>query len=246
MNRTGLLVAVGVAAVVGALFGYLPQLDLYISELFFAQDTRAFSWGHQPRLMVLRDASMWVIAALAMPAVVALAAKLLRPRSRLLVPGRAIVLLLSTLALAPGLLTNVVLKEYWGRSRPIDVHEFGGAERFVPWWDPRGDCARNCSFVAGEGAGAFWAFAPAALTPPPWRPLAYAAALAFGTATGALRIAFGGHFFSDVVFSGVFTFLIVWLMHGLLYRWAATRTSDEAIEQGLERPGKSRLTRSND
>ena len=40
--------------------------------------------------------------------------------------------------------------------------------------------ARNCSFFSGEGATAFWTYAPAALTPPAWRPLAYAAATLFG------------------------------------------------------------------
>ena len=36
-------------------------------------------------------------------------------------------------------------------------------------------------------------------------------------------------------FAGVFTFIIVWLVHGWLYRWPRTRTTDEAIEQGIER-----------
>ena len=61
--------------------------------------------------------------------------------------------MVATLALAPGLLTNVILKSHWGRPRPIDVVEFGGDQHFVPWWDPRGDCPDNCSFVAGEPSG---------------------------------------------------------------------------------------------
>jgi membrane-associated phospholipid phosphatase len=96
-------------------------------------------------------------------------------------------------------------------------------------------CDFNCSFVAGEPAGAFWTLAPAALAPPPWRAAAYAAALTFGTAVGLLRMAGGGHFPSDVVFAGFLTFLVIWLMHGLLYRWQATRTTDERLERPLER-----------
>jgi len=34
-----------------------------------------------------------------------------------------------------------------GRSRPIDITQLGGTERYVRWWDPRGDCPNNCSFV---------------------------------------------------------------------------------------------------
>jgi membrane-associated PAP2 superfamily phosphatase len=152
----------------------------------------------------------------------------------MLLPGRAAVLMVVTLALAPGLLTNVILKDNWGRSRPFYVTEFGGDDPFLPWWDPRGECPKNCSFVAGEPSGAFWTLAPAAVTPPHWRALAYGGALAFGSAIGLLRMAGGGHFFSDVVFSGVFTFLVIWLVHGWLYRWRATAITDAAVERALE------------
>jgi membrane-associated phospholipid phosphatase len=143
--------------------------------------------------------------------------------------------LLGTLALAPGLLANTILKEHWGRPRPIEVREFGGSESFVPWWDPRGTCDGNCSFISGESAGAFWTLAPAALAPPPLRVVAYAAALAFGAAVGTMRIAVGGHFFTDVVFAGVFTFLIIWIAHGLIYRRPVPRPTDAAIERAIER-----------
>ena len=50
-----------------------------------------------------------------------------------------------------------------------------------------------------------------------------------------MRISGGAHFFSDVMFSGVFTFLIVWLMHALIYRWPRTRTTDARLEAAIER-----------
>jgi hypothetical protein len=34
-----------------------------------------------------------------------------------------------------------------------------------------------------------------------------------------VRAGGGGHFFSDVVFAGVFMFLLIWIMHGVLVRW---------------------------
>src|SRR4029453_4517896 len=140
-----------------------------------------------------------------------------------------------TLALAPGLVANMVFKEHWGRPRPIDVTEFGGDEHFRPWWDPRGDCPKNCSFIAGEPSGAFWTLSAATVVPPHWRALAHGAALAFGAAVGLLRLAAGAHFFYDVVFAGVFTFLLIWLTHGWLYRWPRTRITDAAVERVLER-----------
>jgi membrane-associated PAP2 superfamily phosphatase len=233
MNRTGLLAALLLAAIVGIIFGLYPELDLRIAGLFIEPSANGFV----PRTWIryARDASMWIIAALAVLPAVALAVKLVLPRTRLLVSGRAIILLLATLALGPGLAVNVVLKETWSRSRPIDVAQFGGEERFVAWWDPRGNCASNCSFVTGDGSGAFWTLAPASLAPPAWRPLAYGAALTFGAAIGVMRMSFGGHFFTDVAFAGVITFLIIWLVHGLLYRWPKWRISDEAVERAIER-----------
>jgi membrane-associated PAP2 superfamily phosphatase len=239
MNRTGIIIAFAIAAMVGLLFGVVPELDLELSALFVDPATGKFLSDRACLFGIhwaapARDASMWIVAALAVPAAVALVFKLLVPSLGLAIPARAIMFLLGTLTLAPGLLTNVLLKDHWGRARPLAVHEFGGADRFTPWWDPRGPCPRNCSFVTGEGAGAFWTLAPAALAPVPLRPFAYAAAIGFGAAVGTLRMAFGGHFFTDVVWSGVLTFLVIWIVHGVLYRWRSA-PSDHELEARLDR-----------
>jgi lipid A 4'-phosphatase len=234
MNRTGLIIVLAIAVVVGLVFGLAPALDLRIAGWFYDPAKKDFMLRWSPLLSFLRDATMWIVSIVAAPAFIALALKIIRPRGKLLVAGRALVFLIATLALAPGLVTNVVLKDYWPRSRPIDVPQFNGEERFTAWWDPHGGCAKNCSFVGGEASGAFWTLAPAALSPPAWRPVAYGAALLFGTSVSLLRMAFGAHFFTDVVFAGVFTFLIIWLVHGLIYRWRPTRFSDEAVERAIE------------
>ena len=234
MNRTGLLIVLAVAAAVGLLFGLYPKLDLALAELFYDPGFVGSWLGNWRPLQWLRWISSWLIALVAAPAFLVLTVKLVLPQRSLAIPGRGVVLMIVTLALAPGLVAYNLLKDNWARPRPIDVAEFGGTEHFVPWWDPRGDCRKNCSFVAGEPAGAFWTLAPAALVPPPWRPTAYAAAVAFGAGVGLLRMAGGGHFFSDVAFAGVVTFLIVWLVHGWLYRWPATQVTDAAVERTLE------------
>jgi lipid A 4'-phosphatase len=239
MNRTGLAIALVIAVVVGAVFGIYPQLDLAISAYFFDPHVGLFKVNVQPWVLHSRDGARYLIALLVAPAFLAIIGKLLLPRRRMLVRGRASLFLILTLALGPGLLTNGILKDYWGRSRPIDVKVLGGTDRFTPWWDPFGDCPANCSFVAGEASGAFWTLAPAALAPPQWRALAYGGALTFGAAIGLLRIAAGGHFFTDVVFAGVFTFLLIWLMYGLFFRWPATRPSDDAVERPLVKAGEA-------
>ena len=234
MNRTGLVIALLAGLGVGAVLGVYWQLDIAISRLFFDETLRVFPAQYSLVARHLRDVFIYTTALLAAPAFIALLLKIVLPRRRMLIAGRAALFLIATLALAPGLMANVILKENWGRPRPVEVKEFNGPERFVPWWDPRGTCEKNCSFVAGEGAGGFWTLAPAALAPPAWRPLAYAAAALFGAAAGGLRLLGGAHFFSDVAFSGVLTFLVIWLTHGLIYRWR-TRITDGQVEAAIER-----------
>ena len=238
MNRTGLIIALSIAAVTGVTFALYPEIELRIARPFYEIVDAAhnvFALRLYPPLTLARDIGLWVATLLVAPALAALLIKLILPRRKLLVSGRAIVFLIATLALAPGLIVNVFLKDHWGRPRPIDVTQFGGTDHFVAWWDPRGGCPNNCSFVSGDVAGAFWTIAPAALAPPQWRALGLGAALALGTGMAALRVMAGGHFVSDTVFAGVFTFLIIWIAHGLIYRWPRTRLSDADVERAIER-----------
>jgi membrane-associated PAP2 superfamily phosphatase len=217
MNQRGLLIALTVGVIAGLAFALYPQLDLALVSPFYNPAT-GWAVGGRGWLLV-RNTASGLIALIAAPAAVALLGKIVRPHKMTLMPPRAALMMLLTLALGPGLLANVILKDNWGRPRPIEVREFGGPREFLPWWDPRGPCPKNCSFIAGEPSGAFWTLAPAALSPPHWRALAYGAAIAFGAAIGLVRVAGGGHFISDVVFAGVFMFLLIWIMHGLLLRW---------------------------
>jgi len=238
MNRTGLNCVLAIAIVAGVLFGLYPELDLGIARHFYAIENAnhdAFALRLYPSLMRARNFELWTSALLVAPVVAALVIKLVVPWRKMMMPGRAVVFLIATIILAPGIMANVVLKEHWGRSRPIDVTQFGGNEHFVPWWDRRGDCPANCSFVSGDVAGAFWTFAPAALAPPQWRALSYVAAFALGTGMAVLRVMTGAHFPSDVVFAGVFTYLIIWIVYAFIYRWPRTRLSDDDIDRSLGR-----------
>jgi len=235
MNRTGLFIALSLALVIGIVFGIYPELDLKLASLFYDPEARTFPLKQDWLAAFARNGAMWIAWGLAAPAIGALVIKLIWPDRRLLISGRAILFLLLTLTMSAGVLTNFTFKTYWGRPRPVLVREFSGELPFVAWWDPRGRCGRNCSFFSGEGATAFWTIAPAALTPLPWRPLAYAAATLFGLTTSVLRMAFGGHFFTDIAAAGLVSFLVIWLAHGYIYRWPRTRLSDEAIDAALTR-----------
>src|SRR5262249_35741376 len=195
-----------------------------------------FLWRINPPLMLARDIALWISALLVAPAVVALVIKLILPKRKLLISGRAIVFLIATLALGPGLLVNVVRKVQWGRPPPCDLRLCGGTHLFVPWGAPRGVCPSNCVFVCGVVSGAFGPLPPAALAPPQWRALAYGAALALGTGVAAIRVMAGAHFLSDVIFAGIFTYLLILITYALIYRLPRTRLSDADCEQAIERP----------
>ena len=70
MNRTGLIIALGLAAFVGVFFGLFPQLDLMISAPFqFVRRQRTIP---SPcicirRLQLARDVGLWVGTVLSFP-----------------------------------------------------------------------------------------------------------------------------------------------------------------------------------
>ena len=239
MNRTGLFIALNLAFVVGLLFGIYPELDLKLAALFYDPATKSFPLKQNTLAALARDGAMWIAWGFAVPAIVALVAKLVRPDRRLLISGRAMIFLLMTLFLSAGVLTNFTFKSYWGRPRPAAVTQFNGTEPFMPWWDPRGTCDSNCSFVSGETSSAVWMTAPAMLVPPPWRYVALGVVGLYGTAVATIRMLAGGHFLSDVIFAAIFTGLVIWTVHGFLFRWPATRTEERALDAVLAKFGRA-------
>jgi lipid A 4'-phosphatase len=241
MNRVALGIVLAVAAAVGVVFGVHANFDIDLSRLFFDPDLGLFPAGGEPFEQMSRQLARGLITLIVMPSFIAIVGKLVLPNRRMLVSGSTALFLTLTLAIGPGLITNLILKDHWGRSRPIDIQAFGGTDRFTAWWDPSGPCPNNCSFVAGEPSGAFWTLAVAAVAPPQWRVVAYGAAVIFGIAIGVLRMAAGGHFFTDVAFAGVFMYLVAWVMHGLIFRWRATRLNKDTVERVLAWPSKKMI-----
>ena len=131
--------------------------------------------------------------------------------------GRGVIFLIATIAIGSGLIVNLGLKEHSHRPRPVHVVEFGGTDAFRPWYRFDGACKLNCGFASGEAATGFWMVAPAILAPPPWRAPAVVAAIAFGVGASVLRMAFGGHFLSDVLVGGLLSLLVVAVAWRLLW-----------------------------
>ena len=209
MVRT-LAVSLALCAVALLVLAVKPDLDLRVAALFyvspqhFAADT--------PLGRVARDAA-WFSPFILLGALVltSLAARLnLWPQRRALTT-RSLAFVVLSFALSPGLLVYGTFKPLAHRPRPHNVTAFGGPDLFRPLGRFDGACTHSCSFPSGETAGALWTLAPASLLPLPWRGMATGTALLFGAATGLLRIAFGGHFLSDVLGAAFFTLLSVGL-----------------------------------
>ena len=197
-------------------FMVFPGIDLTVSGWFY-QPGAGFYLKELPFFQfILKGMPAIVIGAAAYVLVLGVAGAALG-QEFLGISKRVAAFIVLSLALGPGVVVNVILKDHWGRARPSQIAEFGGSAHFTPPLMMADQCSSNCSFSSGHGALGFWVIAFALLAPPRWRPLAIAAALAFGVMVGYVRIAQGGHFLSDVVVSAlVVVSLTLWLKRVLV------------------------------
>lgn len=120
----------------------------------------------------------------------------------------------------PVLVVSFGFKEHWGRERPHDVVEFGGAGTFTPYYSPEGVCESDCSFPSGHSSRGFYFMALAiAAYGLGWqqRRVILAGAIGFGVMTATLRILEGRHFLSDVTLSAVIVTYISWVLFRLIF-----------------------------
>jgi lipid A 4'-phosphatase len=202
----GVAVYVGLVAATFALFLLLPQVDLWVSSLFY-EPQRGFVLRNWAPLAFIYHAIPWLTWAIAFVLAGAGAWLFLmrRPLSRF--DRKALLFIAFSIALGPGLLANTVLKDHWGRARPAQIEAFGGTRNFTAAPLPAAECRQNCSFVSGHAALGFSLVAFAFLLPPGTaRRRGIAATLGFGALIGLVRIAQGGHFLSDVVWAGLLVF----------------------------------------
>ncbi len=233
MARSWLFGSIAVGLVTGLLFAVFPVWDLDIAGWFFNAPAGKFTTAFSSYLNAIREALNWLPWLFAIPPIVVLGLKLVFPGRRMLIAPSIVIYLVGSFVIGPGLISNFLLKENWGRPRPNQVEQFGGAAHFQPWWRPSGECPRNCSFVSGEASQAFWLVAPASLAPPQIRPVALGAAVVYGATVGGLRMVFGRHFFTDIVLSGVITIAVVMALYLRLID--PLRRNDAKVERAIVR-----------
>ncbi|MCP4934947.1 MAG: phosphatase PAP2 family protein [bacterium] len=221
--RTIAIFGVLCGIIAALIFTLWPQIDLFTSALFYKGNGRFLLIGN-PLGTIPRSIFKILFITFCAMALIGLLVTALR-RSRLFglgVPHWAY--LVACLVLGPGLLTNAILKDHWGRARPIQTEQFGAGGKFTPALVPSQACNRNCSFVSGESSSIFMAFFALALLLSNYRKLLLVAGVLIGSLSGLVRIGMGGHFLSDVAFSGIFMLLTASALYWLVFTKLAPKT----------------------
>lgn len=184
-------------ALISAIFVLIPEIDLAVSRFFYTPGV-----GFEANGTTLERFTHKSVGFLLVWGNIGLVAWLLFGRfarwSRVRFTAKELGVLLLFLVLGPGLVVNVLLKENWGRARPVDLAQFGGSSEFTAAFIPSDQEGR--SFSSGHAAAStYWILAVLLIAPRQvWL---LGTAVAYSLFVSWMRIAAGGHFLSDIVAS---------------------------------------------
>ncbi|MEI6482869.1 MAG: phosphatase PAP2 family protein [Betaproteobacteria bacterium] len=202
------------------LFLVWPELDLIVTRYFFDPLNQEFPANALPWVKWVYDDTPVINQWLGLLMLSALLLQWIRPGWPGLRARRSMCAWLLVVCIGLGFTVDWVLKDHFGRPHPYQTHVFTGDQDFVPAFHYRPLCEVNCSFVSGHAAGGFVWMAWGMWG---WRRRRQAwllAGVAAGSFIGAARVMQGGHFLSDVVFSG----WVIWLsMQAIRTVWLRLR-----------------------
>ncbi len=190
------------------LFVSMPQIDIYISSLFFRD--RFIGNGTLIETLLYDSVKPLLILSFVGAIVLWLYNRYIAKENLLGFTGRKLIFVLLSLLIGAGLIVNAILKENLGRARPAQTTIFEGTLPFTPAFIPTQH--DGYSFTSGHAAAAFSLLAFAYLARR-HRAFWISLVISYGSAVGVARISAGGHFFSDVVVS----FFIVYIVTTILY-----------------------------
>ena len=214
-----LLVWIVLAAGLTPVF-WLTDLDIRAAGVFFQRGHSDGSWFLERAgwVQMFYYAPPFLVGALVLAVVWGFAVGTWRAEARRWRAAAAFLLI--TLILGPGVLVNAIFKDHWGRPRPKHIVQFDGTQSYLP---PllKGTAGTAKSFPAGHPSVAF-AYAGVFLLLRPKRPRLAWLVLGFstliGAGMGAARMAAGGHFLSDVLWSALLTWWAAWFAYYFIVR----------------------------
>jgi lipid A 4'-phosphatase len=185
---------------------WITDLDIAIQRLFFVQGK---GW-------IYKDLNPWrfLYDYGTIPAIVLAVASLFAFIGsfwiRKIAPyRRAFLFFVLLMIIGPGLVVNTIFKGYWGRPRPRNVEAFGGSQPFLYVWE-KGKAGEGHSFPCGHASMVFFLFSPYFIfrkRSEKWSVIFLTVGLSAGIIIGLARMVQGGHFASDVIWSGGFVYL---------------------------------------
>ena len=220
-----------------ALFLVLPELDIWVSQLFFSPVDGFWLKAHYIPLR-LRKLGLFLPRAAILLLLGFALARLFWPSLKKLFPLPIVLFLGASALLGPGLLVNGLLKANWGRARPIQTDLFGGDWPYSEVWVVADHCQSNCSFVSGEASMGFWMLGLVLLLPFGWRKASVWLLATLCVLISLNRVAFGGHFLSDILLSWALTGWVMLILYRLMQQagWFGDRA--QRIEENWDHTGQ--------
>jgi membrane-associated PAP2 superfamily phosphatase len=192
---------------------WLTDLDYRVAALFYGSGTGEAAWP-LGQWWLWRGLFVYAPSVLVAAAIGALLVAVSSFGWTQLTPLRRPALyILLVIALGPGLMVNLVFKDHWGRPRPLHTSEFGGNYQYIPPLEI--GHTKDKSFPCGHCSVGYALFALYFLARKR-KALYFALTMAAALALALARMAAGGHFLSDVLWSGYVVFLVAWLVY---YGW---------------------------
>lgn len=202
-----------ILAVLTTLVFWLTDLDFQAAELFYRPENSGDVWPlrHWWPLEVLFDYAFPFTVAAGSVALLVYIASHFHTHSRRF--RRKALYILLVIALGPGIVVNLVVKDHWGRPRPVHVKEFGGTYAYVP--PLKFGHTEDKSFVCGH-CSVGYAFFVLYFLSQNHKAIYFVLTLVLAWTMGATRMTSGGHFLSDILWSGYLVFLVA---YALYYGW---------------------------
>jgi lipid A 4'-phosphatase len=219
----------------------VTDLDITSARWFYHSGQKnPWPVAFQPVWLFFYSSAPWVTGSLALAGTAVLIAGLLRKEARRFRTHGLFILL--CVALGPGLIVNGILKDHWGRARPRQIVEFGGKHQYTQPLMPSD--AHGKSFPCGHCSvgylyGTGWWL---------WRrrypriaALSLVSGLALGTLLGFGRLAAGGHFLSDNLWSGLIALGVAHVLYYYVLRIPAREDSVSTLYPLIEKDRRFRI-----
>lgn len=208
----------GLLVSAGLFFSIWPQADIWVSQLFYAGDGK-FPANQLFVVQAVYNGVPWIGRILFFISISFLLLAIFFPFQVSRRNWRRSSAFFCVVILGIGLIVHSVLKDGMGRPRPRDIAEFSGPTSYVPVFTTSHFCATNCSFVSGHAAVGFSLMSLGMLGVKRRRHFWFSVGLISGGLIGFVRIAQGGHFLSDIIFSFVAVWLTYLLIRGVWLRF---------------------------